>query len=80
MFFRELPDPLFPRSIYGQLIAAARIEDTRMRLIQVHELVNTLPDANYATLRFLAHHLSEYHLAPHLANITVLPPCRMSTR
>ncbi len=59
MFFRELPDPLFPRNLYAQLMAAARIDDARLRLIQVHELVNILPDANYATLRFLAHHLSE---------------------
>ncbi|KAI8904716.1 hypothetical protein EDD86DRAFT_277914 [Gorgonomyces haynaldii] len=59
LFFRELPDPVFPRGMYLQLIEAARIEDERMRLIQVHELVNSLSDANYATLRFLVFHLAK---------------------
>lgn len=59
MFFRELPDPLFPRTVYRQVIEAARIEDPRMRLIQVHERVNTLPDTNYATLRLLTQHLAK---------------------
>jgi Rho GTPase-activating protein RGD1 len=60
MFFRELPDPLFPRQMYRQIIEAAKIEDVRMRLIQIHEHVNTLPDTNYATLRLLTQHLSKY--------------------
>ena len=59
-FFRELPDPLFPRTMYRQLIEAARIEDDRMRLIQIHELVNSLPDANYATLKDLSAHLARW--------------------
>ncbi|KAH6599688.1 hypothetical protein BASA50_002824 [Batrachochytrium salamandrivorans] len=57
LFFRELPEPLLPRHIYHQLIDAAKIGDDRMRLIQIHELVNTLEDAHYATLKCLAGHL-----------------------
>lgn len=59
LFFRELPDPLFPRSGYRQIIDAVKIEDPRLRLIQIHEHVNGLPDSNYATLRFLTFHLSK---------------------
>ena len=57
MFFRELPDPLFPRAMYRQFIEAAKIEDPRLRLIQTHELINILHDANYATLKYLFGHL-----------------------
>jgi len=57
LFFRELPDPLLIRGLYHQFIEASKIEDERRRLIEIHELVNKLPDANYLTLRFLIGHL-----------------------
>ncbi|TPX56191.1 hypothetical protein PhCBS80983_g04715 [Powellomyces hirtus] len=57
LYFRELPDPLFPRRMYRQLLEAARIEDPHLRLTTTHELINGLPDANYATLQALAAHL-----------------------
>ncbi|RKO91864.1 Rho GTPase activation protein, partial [Blyttiomyces helicus] len=57
LYFRELPDPLFPRAMYKRFIEAARIEDERMRLIAIHEVVNQLHDANYATLQELMGHL-----------------------
>ncbi|KAI8827278.1 Rho GTPase activation protein [Fimicolochytrium jonesii] len=57
LYFRELPDPLFPRSMYTSLLDAARIEDERLRLITIHELINQLHDSNYATLQVLAGHL-----------------------
>jgi len=57
LFFRELPDPLLIRGLYHQFIEASKIEDDRRRLIEIHELVNKLPDANYLTLRFLIGHL-----------------------
>ncbi|TPX67909.1 hypothetical protein SpCBS45565_g03438 [Spizellomyces sp. 'palustris'] len=57
LYFRELPDPLFPRAMYRQLIEAAKIDDDRLRLINIHELVNQLHDANYATLQALSGHL-----------------------
>ncbi|KAJ3037668.1 hypothetical protein HK097_003435, partial [Rhizophlyctis rosea] len=57
LYFRELPDPLFPRAMYKQFIDAARIEDPRHRLITIHELINQLHDAHYATLQVLAGHL-----------------------
>ena len=57
MFFRELPDPVFPRALYHQFMDAGRMEDPKRRLIAVHELINRLHDANYATLRDLMKHL-----------------------
>jgi len=57
LFFRELPDPLLIRGLYHQFIEASKIEDERRRLIEIHELVNKLPDANYLSLRFLIGHL-----------------------
>ncbi|KAJ3041621.1 hypothetical protein HDV00_008897 [Rhizophlyctis rosea] len=57
LYFRELPDPLFPRDMYRQFIDAARIDDARHRLITIHELINNLHDAHYATLQVLAGHL-----------------------
>lgn len=37
------------------------MEDPKRRLIAVHELVNRLHDANYATLRALMNHLVKVH-------------------
>ncbi|KAI8928247.1 hypothetical protein BC831DRAFT_449068 [Entophlyctis helioformis] len=59
LYFRELPDPLIPRHMYRQFVEAARIDDERMRLIQTHELINTLDDVRYATLKKLSAHLSK---------------------
>ncbi|KAJ3178285.1 hypothetical protein HK101_010148 [Irineochytrium annulatum] len=57
LYFRELPDPLLPKSMYHSFIDAARIEDERMRLIAIHELVNQLHDCHYSTLQALMFHL-----------------------
>ncbi|KAJ3026691.1 UNVERIFIED_CONTAM: hypothetical protein HDU68_005231 [Siphonaria sp. JEL0065] len=57
LYFRELPDSLFPKSMYHAFIEAAKIEDERMRLIGIHELVNQLNDAHYSTLQALIGHL-----------------------
>ncbi|KAJ3095870.1 hypothetical protein HDU97_006444 [Phlyctochytrium planicorne] len=57
LYFRELPDPLLPKQMYHALIDAAKIEDERMRLIAIHELVNNLNDAHYATLQLVIAHL-----------------------
>ncbi|CAO3668733.1 unnamed protein product [Umbelopsis ramanniana] len=59
LWFRELPDPLIPRRVSDQFIAAAKCEDERVRVISLHTAINELPDANYATLRYLANHLDK---------------------
>jgi hypothetical protein len=60
LFFRQLPEPLFTHALYPRFLAASKQEegdDDRVRVIAIHELVNLLPDANYATLRALMRHL-----------------------
>ncbi|KAI7899699.1 Rho GTPase activation protein [Cokeromyces recurvatus] len=57
LWFRELPDPLFPRSSYHHFMNAARIENDRMRVLGLHTIINDLPDANYATLKYIMRHL-----------------------
>ncbi|KAF7187743.1 RHO GTPase-activating protein RGD1 [Pseudocercospora fuligena] len=57
-FFRELPDPLFTRANYGSFIEAAQTDDDNVRRDGLHQAINDLPDANYATLRALVLHLA----------------------
>lgn len=56
-FFRELPDPLFTRAGYANFIGAAKEDDENARRDGLHQAINDLPDANYATLRALVLHL-----------------------
>jgi len=56
-WFRELPEPLFTYPLYPAFIEAAKISNDFLRQVRLHEQVNNLPDANYATLRFLMTHL-----------------------
>ncbi|RPA91032.1 RhoGAP-domain-containing protein [Choiromyces venosus 120613-1] len=56
-FFRDLPEPLLTNDLYQDFITASRIDDETMRRDSLHELINRLPDPNYATLRILILHL-----------------------
>ncbi|KAJ7091339.1 Rho GTPase activation protein [Mycena belliarum] len=57
MWLRELPDPLLTFDLHQGFIDAAKIENDRLRHIRLHERVNDLPDANYATLKYFMGHL-----------------------
>ncbi|ORZ25900.1 Rho GTPase activation protein [Absidia repens] len=59
LWFRELPSPLFPQAAYDHFIAAAKIDDERMRILGLHTVINDLPDAHYATLKYLMGHLNK---------------------
>lgn len=49
------------------LLNFAEIENDRLRHIRLHERVNELPDANYATLKYFLGHLHRYgSLSDHL--------------
>ncbi|GJJ11509.1 hypothetical protein Clacol_005742 [Clathrus columnatus] len=50
-WFRELPEPLLTNKLHQGFIEAAKLEVSRARQIRLHERVNDLPDANYATLK-----------------------------
>lgn len=56
-FFKDLPDPLFTTVGYAHFIAAAKIDDEERRRDALHQGINDLPDANYATLRALVLHM-----------------------
>ncbi|XP_014440305.1 rho GTPase-activating protein 27 [Tupaia chinensis] len=57
LFFRELPEPLFPFSHFRQFIAAIKLTDQAQRSRCVRDLVRSLPAPNHDTLRLLSQHL-----------------------
>ncbi|XP_061444863.1 rho GTPase-activating protein 27 isoform X2 [Rhineura floridana] len=57
LFFRELPEPLFPFSHFDKFIAAIKITEPSRRSHRLRELVNSLPPANHNTMRVLFQHL-----------------------
>lgn len=73
LWLRELPEPLLTYALHQGFIEAAseysqvilfdpnpywsEIDIDRMRHIRLHERVNDLPDANYATLKYFLGHL-----------------------
>ncbi|XP_029428336.1 rho GTPase-activating protein 27 isoform X2 [Rhinatrema bivittatum] len=59
LFFRELPEPLFPYSHFDRFIAAIKIPDANNQIVYIRELVQSLPPANYNTMRLLFRHLCE---------------------
>ena len=56
-FFRELPDPLFTKATYASFIESAQVDGEDARRDALHQCINDLPDANYATMRALVLHL-----------------------
>ncbi|PWY98116.1 RhoGAP-domain-containing protein [Testicularia cyperi] len=66
LWFRELPEPLLTHDLYSGFIEAAKIENDRLRHIRLHEKVNELPDANYATLKYLMGHLDKVKSLEHV--------------
>uniref|UniRef100_A0A3B3BHZ7 Rho GTPase activating protein 27 n=1 Tax=Oryzias melastigma TaxID=30732 RepID=A0A3B3BHZ7_ORYME len=57
LFFRELPEPLFPYSHFEAFISAIRIPDYNTKLLRIYELVRSLPQANHDTMALLFEHL-----------------------
>ncbi|XP_061565244.1 rho GTPase-activating protein 27 [Cololabis saira] len=57
LFFRELPEPLFPFSHFNKFITAIRIPDYNLKLSCIYELVKSLPHANHDTMKLLFGHL-----------------------
>uniref|UniRef100_H2ZYV7 Rho GTPase activating protein 27 n=1 Tax=Latimeria chalumnae TaxID=7897 RepID=H2ZYV7_LATCH len=66
LFFRELPEPLFPFSHFDKFIAAIKIADYSQRVKCIRDLVGSLPPPNHTTMKLLFKHLRksrviEYH-------------------
>ncbi|XP_054849523.1 rho GTPase-activating protein 27 isoform X2 [Eublepharis macularius] len=57
LFFRELPEPLFPFSHFNKFIAAIKIPEPAKRILHLRELVHSLPAANRDTMKALFQHL-----------------------
>ncbi|XP_053311714.1 rho GTPase-activating protein 9 isoform X2 [Spea bombifrons] len=57
MFFRELPEPLIPFSMFDEFVAAVKITDATERIEIIKNLVKNLPEANHDTLKYITCHL-----------------------
>lgn len=57
LFFRELPEPLFPFSHFNSFISAIRTVDYNQKVSYIQELVKSLPPANHDTMELLFGHL-----------------------
>ncbi|XP_040922796.1 rho GTPase-activating protein 15 isoform X2 [Toxotes jaculatrix] len=57
LFFRELPEPLFPYSHFNNFITAIRIPDYSTKVSHMRELVRSLPPPNHDTMELLFGHL-----------------------
>ncbi|KAM9550591.1 rho GTPase-activating protein 15 isoform 3-T6 [Guaruba guarouba] len=59
MFFRELPEPLFPYCFFEQFVEAIKIQDNATRIKSIRTLVKKLPRPNYETMKILFEHLKK---------------------
>ncbi|XP_018591895.2 rho GTPase-activating protein 12-like isoform X2 [Scleropages formosus] len=57
LFFRELPEPLFPYSHFNNFIAAIKISDYGQKVSYMRDLVKSLPQPNHDTMELLFRHL-----------------------
>ncbi|KAK5889767.1 hypothetical protein CesoFtcFv8_013354 [Champsocephalus esox] len=57
MFFRELPEPLFPFRAFQPFVEAIKIKDSRQKVQAVKKLIQDLPRPNQDTMKLLFSHL-----------------------
>ncbi|XP_041121565.1 rho GTPase-activating protein 12-like isoform X4 [Polyodon spathula] len=57
LFFRELPEPLFPFTHFDNFIAAIKIPDHNQKINYMRDLVRSLPQPNKDTMSLLFQHL-----------------------
>ncbi|KAF9971833.1 hypothetical protein BGZ73_005126 [Actinomortierella ambigua] len=57
LYFRELKEPLMMFELYPHFIAAADISEYNEKLYFIKELVHSLPEPNFSTLKYLMMHL-----------------------
>uniref|UniRef100_A0A8C0HE64 Rho GTPase activating protein 27 n=1 Tax=Chelonoidis abingdonii TaxID=106734 RepID=A0A8C0HE64_CHEAB len=57
LFFRELPEPLFPFSYFDKFITAIKIHDQAKRSRCIRDLVCSLPEVSHDTMKVLFQHL-----------------------
>ncbi|KAI4544211.1 hypothetical protein MG293_004477 [Ovis ammon polii] len=59
MFFRDLPEPLFPYSFFEQFVEAIKKQDNTTRIEAIKSLVQKLPPPNRDTMKVLFGHLTK---------------------
>uniref|UniRef100_UPI00398F4301 rho GTPase-activating protein 27-like isoform X2 n=1 Tax=Pristiophorus japonicus TaxID=55135 RepID=UPI00398F4301 len=57
LFFRELPEPLFPFNYFDSFIGAMKMGDPGQRLTYMKNLIHSLPAGNHDTMQVLFKHL-----------------------
>ncbi|KAM9343057.1 rho GTPase-activating protein 15 isoform 2-T2 [Pholidichthys leucotaenia] len=57
MFFRELPEPLFPFKFFQSFVEAVKIKESRSKVQTVKKLIQQLPKPNHDTMKLLFSHL-----------------------
>ncbi|KAI2811274.1 Rho GTPase-activating protein 9 [Blomia tropicalis] len=57
MFFRSMPEPLFPCDRFSLMMKAISIKDSQAKIDAFRKLINDLPPNNYDTLKFILQHL-----------------------
>ncbi|XP_064182728.1 rho GTPase-activating protein 15 isoform X1 [Anguilla rostrata] len=59
MFFRELPEPLFPYRFFEPFVEAIKTKDDKQRVQAMKKLVHQLPKPNHDTMKLLFKHLQK---------------------
>uniref|UniRef100_A0A672RZW0 Rho GTPase-activating protein 12-like n=1 Tax=Sinocyclocheilus grahami TaxID=75366 RepID=A0A672RZW0_SINGR len=59
MFFRELPEPLFPYAFFNNFITAIKMPDYKQKVQAVKDLMKQLPRPNHDTILALFKHLKK---------------------
>ncbi|CAE6480833.1 unnamed protein product [Rhizoctonia solani] len=85
-WFRSLPECIFTDALYDEFVAAARELDGNTKAAQLHDLVFSLPNANFQVLKVIFEHLdhviecesdnhmSAENIATCLAQSLIFPP------
>ncbi|XP_062862467.1 rho GTPase-activating protein 15 [Trichomycterus rosablanca] len=56
MFFRELPEPLFPFRFFDHLVEAIKTKEHKQKIQEIKKLIHQLPRPNHNTMKLLFHH------------------------
>ncbi|XP_029942601.1 rho GTPase-activating protein 15-like [Salarias fasciatus] len=57
MFFRELPEPLFPSRFFQRFVEAIKIQEPQQKVQAVKKLIEQMPKPNQDTMKVLFSHL-----------------------
>ncbi|XP_034417979.1 rho GTPase-activating protein 15 isoform X1 [Cyclopterus lumpus] len=57
LFFRELPEPLFPFRFFQPFVEAVKIKESKLKVQAMKKLIKELPQPNQDTMKLLFNHL-----------------------